>query len=129
MDNFDGYTAQLSHGELCEPSSVHISTGNLCLSLCLALGACGAVTGSGEFMEQSLCASPFEGKWVSKVWAKNHLGCMSVSLSLSICLTICRFIFFYCNFYLVKATCTLLQFLGFHKDCTLIAGILFQPHN
>jgi hypothetical protein len=32
--------------------------------------------------EQGLCASPFEGKWVSKVWAKNHLGCMSVSLSL-----------------------------------------------
>jgi hypothetical protein len=28
--------------------------------------------------EQGLCASPFEGKWVSKVWAKNHLGCMSV---------------------------------------------------
>lgn len=28
--------------------------------------------------EQGLCASVYEGKWVSKVWAKNHLGCMSV---------------------------------------------------
>jgi hypothetical protein len=36
--------------ELYEPSSVHIGTGDLCLSLCLALGACGAVTGSGEFV-------------------------------------------------------------------------------
>lgn len=29
--------------------------------------------------EQGLCASVYEGKWISKVWAKNHLGCMSVS--------------------------------------------------
>ncbi|KAG0554366.1 hypothetical protein KC19_12G085500 [Ceratodon purpureus] len=28
--------------------------------------------------EQGLCASVFEGKWISKVWPKNHLGCMSV---------------------------------------------------
>lgn len=28
--------------------------------------------------EQGLCVSVYEGKWVSKVWAKNHLGCMSV---------------------------------------------------
>ncbi|XP_024362778.1 protein HESO1 isoform X2 [Physcomitrium patens] len=28
--------------------------------------------------EQGLCASVYEGKWISKVWAKNHLGCMSV---------------------------------------------------
>jgi hypothetical protein len=48
MDKFDGHTAQLSH--VNEPSSVNISTTNLCLSLCLTLGACEAVTGSGEFM-------------------------------------------------------------------------------
>ncbi len=45
MDNFDGYTAQLSHVNYM---NLHLCT--LAWEICLALGACGAVTGSGELM-------------------------------------------------------------------------------
>jgi len=78
MDNFDGYTAQLSHVDYM---NLHLCTlaREICVWHWVLVEQLLAVE---SLWEQSLCASPFEGKWISKVWAKNHLGCMSVSLSL-----------------------------------------------